>query len=249
VDVANCGPLAFFLRTILRFPQAPLPQVHYGNAVHETLEWLHLITKKDGLLPSATAIKKTFAARLHAKQLSETDHALFLERGQLAFDAYLAQRVATVSPDAINEYNFRNEGVFVGKAHLGGKIDKLLIDKANKTITIVDYKTGKSHNRWSREVQLHKYRLQLYFYKLLVEGSHTYAGYTVNDAYLEFVEPDEQGIIQELHLMFDDAETAHIKKLIGAVWDKITSIDLPNTDAYSADLTGVEAFEADLTKD
>ncbi len=245
-DVANCGPQAFFMRTILRFPQAPRPQIHYGNAIHETLEWLHIAAKKTGAVPAEPAVRVSFEKRLQAKHLSEQDHALFLERGYDALHAYMEQRSSAISGDYATEYNFRNEGVFVGKAHLGGKIDKLIIDRAKKEIAIVDYKTGKSHTYWSREVKLHKYRQQLYFYKALVEGSHSFKGYSVTDAYLEFVEPDEDGKIQELHVHFDELEYSRVKRLAEIVWQRITSLELPDISDYSKDLTGVQQFEADL---
>ena len=44
------------------------------------------------------------------------------------------------------------------------------------------------------------YRRQLYFYKLLVEGSQTYRGYTVTNAYLDYVEPDENGQLHRLEV-------------------------------------------------
>jgi len=151
-------------------------------------------------------------------------------------------------PDNIVEHNFRHEGVFAGHAHLGGKIDKLIIDKKAKEITIVDYKTGRSHTKWTRDIHLHKNRQQLYFYKMLVEGSHSFAGYKVVGAYLEFVEPDESGKIQELHLNFDEAECAATKKLTESIWQRIMDLDLPDTTSYSQDLKGIEDFENNLTK-
>ena len=249
IDVANCGPHSFFLRTILRFPQAMRPEVHFGNAMHETLEWLHLVTKKEGRMPAATAVQNTFTARLQSKQLNDTDLALFTQRGHTALHIYLQQRAATTAPDNVVEYNFRNEGVFIGDAHIGGKIDKLIVDKQAKTIVIVDYKTGTPHTSWGREVKLHKYRWQLYFYKALVEGSHTFAGYTVTDAYLEFVEPDEAGQIQELHLPFDEAEYQRLRRLAQAVWHKIIQLDVPGTGNYTPNLAGIEKFESDLLQE
>ncbi len=249
VDVVNCGPQAFFMRTILRFPQAPQPQIHYGNAMHETLEWIHVTAQKTGTVPTIEAVQTTFARKLHAKHLSEQDNVLFLERGQLALEVYMAQRASAITIDTVNEYSFKNEGVFIGKAHLGGKIDKLIIDRAKKEVTIVDYKTGKSHTRWTNEVKLHKYRQQLYLYKALVEGSHTFRGYKVVDAYLDFVEPDEDGTIQSLHVQFDDTEFMNIKKLAEVIWDSITTVHLPDISGYSQDLRGLQAFEADLISD
>ena len=246
VDFVHCGPRSFFLLRILRFPQAPRTELQYGHAIHETLEWIHHATKQTGKLPGATAAHKTFAARLEAKRMSEHDHSLFLERGKETLNTYLQQRGQTVSPDNVVEYNFRNEGVFAGKAHLGGKIDKLIINKETKEIVIVDYKTGRSHTKWTREMNLHKNRQQLYFYKMLVEGSHTFAGYKVVGAYLEFVEPDENGRIQELHLTYDEAEYRKLKQLAEAVWRHITALSLPETSQYTPDLSGVETFETDL---
>jgi RecB family exonuclease len=172
-----------------------------------------------------------------------------MERGRSSLHAYLEQRSHTISLDSVVEYNFRSEGVFIGQAHLTGKIDKLIVDKEARTITIVDYKTGtKSYSRWQHDAKLHKYRAQLYMYRALVEGSHTFAGYTVTDAYLEFVEPDEQGIIHELHVPFDDDEYRRIKRLAEIVWRRIMTLDLPDIAKYSADLAGIEAFEAELLK-
>jgi DNA helicase-2/ATP-dependent DNA helicase PcrA len=245
-DLVNCGPQAFFLRTILRFPQAPRPEMQYGNAVHQTLEWLHNAVKQSEALPTQAHLLKTYEHHLATQRLNLHDTKLFLDRGREALAAYLAQRKATIMPDAVAEYNFRHEGVFIGKAHLSGKIDKLVVDRQAKTIQIVDYKTGRSFSRWSREVKLHKYRQQLYLYRALVEHSHTYGGYRVTDAYLEFVEPDEDGRIQELHVVFDDAEFARIKRLAEEVWERITALDLPDVSAYQADLPGIEAFENDL---
>jgi DNA helicase-2/ATP-dependent DNA helicase PcrA len=245
-DIANCGPEAFFMKTILRFPQAPRPEVQFGNAMHETLEWAHISTKRQGTTPTEQTILKTFEQRLKIKRLSEQDTELLLARGQESLRAYWPQRQHTINQHNRAEYNFRNEGVFIGQTHLAGKIDKLIINPTEKTIAIVDYKTGQAHNHWTHDVKLHKYELQLYFYRLLVENSHTFAGYTVTDAYLEFVEPNEQGNIVELHAVFDDTKMQALTQLIQAIWKHITAINLPAIDTYSKDIRGIESFERDL---
>jgi ATP-dependent DNA helicase UvrD/PcrA len=249
IDIAHCGPQGFFLKTILRFPQAPRPEVQFGNAMHETVEWIHHSAKQAGGPPKETTVLQTFERRLREKPLNERDTIQYLERGKSALRAYLQQRAHTISPDNIVEYSFRNEGVFVGQAHLAGKIDKLIINTKAKTISIVDYKTGKSYRHWAHELKLHKYKQQLYIYKLLVEGSHRFAGYTVSDAYLEFVEPDDDGLIQELHVNFDTSEISHLKKVIQAMWQRLHNLDLPDASAYEPTLTGVLAFEDDLIKE
>jgi len=47
------------------------------------------------------------------------------------------QKAQSFKVSDIHEFSFKFEAVFVGKAHLNGKIDKMIIDKTNKTITIV----------------------------------------------------------------------------------------------------------------
>ena len=249
IDVAHDGPSSFFLQTLLRFPAAPGLSLQYGNAIHETLEWIHYATKQDGKLPTEAQVKVAYTKRLQAMRIGEPQESLLLERGLRVLKIYLVQRAHTVATDNYVEYNFRNENVFIGEAHLSGKIDKLIVDPKAKTITIVDYKTGKSHAKWEREPKLHFYRNQLYFYKFLVEHSRTFQGYHVIDAYLEFVEPDEQGIIRELHIEFEDAVASKLQQLIEKAWQHIMDLHFPDVAHYSQDLRGIESFETDLLSD
>ncbi len=246
-DVIYGGPELFYRNTILRFPKAPTPTGQYGNAIHETLEWLHTYNRRENRIPSSKLLKKHFQQRLAAKRLSPHHYELLIERGLSCLDAYYNQRRHTISADYECEKPFYNEGVFLEKAHLSGKIDKLIVERNSKSITIVDYKTGKSFSRWNNsDAKLHKYRQQLYFYKLLVEGSKSFAGYTVTDAYLEFVEPNDDGKITELHLEFNEEYMVRTKMLIGAVWQHIHSLIFPPIDSYPASAKGIVMLEDDL---
>jgi DNA helicase-2/ATP-dependent DNA helicase PcrA len=249
VDVVNDGPASFFTKSLLRFPVAPTPAGQYGSAIHETLEWLPLFLKEHSKLPNARQAINYFETRLKAKRLVEPQASLLLARGRDAITQYLGQRAETIKAANFTEYNFRNEGVFLGNAHLSGKIDKIIVRPKDKSLTIVDYKTGKSYRLWARDTKLIAYRQQLYFYKLLIEHSHTFAGYKVEDAYLEFVEPDDDGIIRELHLSFSQELMGHTETLIKAVWQHIIDIKLPDVSGYSADAKGIELFEQDLIDD
>ncbi len=243
LDATRDGPAKFFRQALLRFPSAPSVSSSYGNAMHETLEWIHYYQKSHAQLPVIDQTMQAYERRLQLQRVGEPHHSLLVERGRTALEIYLDQRSQTIQSDNRVEYSFRHEGVRVGQAHLNGKIDKLIIDQKQKTIVIVDYKTGKSHARWSRETKLHFYRHQLYFYKLLVESSRSFRGYRIIDAYLEFVEPDALGDIVELHANFNDADEQRFKALISAVWERIVALDFPDTSQYSDDLKGIEAFE------
>jgi fructose-bisphosphate aldolase class 1 len=127
-----------------------------------------------------------------------------------------------------------------------GKIDWLAVDQKNKTATVVDFKTGQSYAKWASNIKLHKYRQQLLIYKILVESSARFAGYKVEKGILEFVEPNEEGLIIELELNFDNKEVEEIKSLIKAVWQRIKALDLPDVSKYSPTIVGVREFEKDL---
>ena len=116
---------------------------------------------------------------------------------------------------------------------------------------VTDYKTGKSVGSWNAQaeydkIKLHKYRQQLLFYKLLVEGSRDYSNYTVTEGRLEFVEPNRSNEISSLALSFDKDELARFTLLVGKVWKHIIELDLPDTSGYEPTYKGLLAFEQDL---
>ncbi len=246
-DLLYSGPEAFFLTTILRFPSAPTVDGEYGDAIHETIRWIHLHQKESGQLPGLTAVLKAYERKLNSRRLSQRDIELLLKRGTECLKVFYQQKKASFKVSDEHEFSFKGQGVLVGDAHLNGKIDKLIIDRKARTIAIVDYKTGASFKTWLKgNPKLHKYRQQLYFYKLLVEGSYEFADYTVKEAYLEFVEPDEAGNIIDLQVSFDLSEAQRLKQLIGKIWQHIMKLDFPDVSGYPLNAKGIESFEADL---
>ncbi|MEO6513379.1 MAG: ATP-dependent DNA helicase [Candidatus Saccharimonadales bacterium] len=246
IDLEYGGPERFFFNTLLRFPEAPGLDGQFGNAIHETLEWLQYQVTEKGTLPATNAIDTQFEANLKAKKILESQFPLQLERGTRALAVFVKKYGHTYKPTDKAEVNFRNENVFVGAAHLSGKIDRMEIDKANKTITVIDYKTGKTYEKWESIPKLHKYRLQLYCYKLLIEKSRSFAGYKVTSGRLMFVEPDSSGRVHSLELNFKDDEVAETEKLLQALWKHVHELSFPDVNEYDANLKGIRAFEQDL---
>ncbi|MET1033269.1 MAG: ATP-dependent DNA helicase [Candidatus Saccharimonadales bacterium] len=246
IDLEYGGPDQFFFKTLLRFPEAPTANSQYGNSVHAALEWVQHRTDELGYLPTTEETTAYFAEKMKLCKLPAAQMKLEIERGEKALKTYLAKRGQIFRPGDKAEHNFKREGVFVGDVHMAGKVDRMEIDTKNRVITVVDYKTGKSHAKWGSEMRLHKYALQLYAYKALIEGSHTYRSYKVTTGRIEFVEPDSEGRIHYLDLPFDEVEYNRIKKLMQAVWQKIHALDFPDITAYDANLTGIKHFENDL---
>jgi DNA helicase-2/ATP-dependent DNA helicase PcrA len=244
-DASIDGPTSFLLRDLLRFPSSSSLSGIYGDSIHECLHWIQMQVA-NGKLPTETATLKHYDSIIKTKRLASNDANQLRERGAICLQAYLEQRAPKLQATDRSEYNFRQEGSFVGNAHLSGKIDRIIIDPEAKTITVVDFKTGRSSRRWSNDLKMLRYRQQLYFYKLLIERSTTFKGYTVTDAYLEFVEPDEEGIITELHLPMNDAELTDFSALITSVWEHIKQLNFPDVANYASDIKGTQQFQADL---
>jgi len=241
IDLEHAGPYSFLLENLLRFPTAPGVDIAFGNAMHETLEWLQQETNIHGLTPPLAAIMPYFASRLALQTLTAEQLALQQARGEHALEAFL--RTHKFTPGNRSEYNFRDEGVVVGTARMSGKIDLLEINQETKTICVVDYKTG---SLGADPAKRHRYELQLYCYKLLLQHSHTFRGYTVDRGRLLFVEPDSEGKIREHGITFKNDVLDRVEQLVEAMWLRVTELNMPDTSSYTASLSGIKQFEQDL---
>ncbi len=241
IDLKYGGPESFLLGTILRFPSAPNVDANFGNAIHDTLQWLQGELNLSGKKPSVQAAITHAEAYLSREPMSLEQHEVQAGRASQALRGFLSSSAAHFKAGNVAEKSFRSEGVFIGdNVHLGGKIDLLEIDKTHKTITVVDYKTGQLG---SDPAKLHRYTLQLYCYKLLVEGSHTYAGYTVTNGRLVFVEPSDDGTIMQKEIVFEPAKLEHTKALLAAMWQRVMTLDMPDASSYGDSLSQIRAFE------
>jgi len=241
IDLEHAGPHSFLLENLLRFPTAPGVDLAFGNAMHETLEWLQQETNLHGLTPPPDAATKYLDARLSLQSLTTEQLATQQARGNYALETLLATHM--LKPGNRPEYNFSDEGVVIGAARMSGKIDLLEIDEDHKTITVIDYKTGALG---SDPAKRHRYELQLYCYKLLLQHSHTFKDYAVKEGCLLFVEPDNEGKITRHKVMFKDTELEHTRQLVEAMWLSVTQLELPDTSDYPTTLAGIKQFEQDL---
>ena len=252
LDVSRGGPQNFLLNNLLRFPSAKSPAASYGTAIHASLQQLHNLLRADHRLPPTERILHHFRASLEAQHLPPDDFTLYLDKGTAALTAFLDAKSSEFHDTELAELDFAHQGVVVGGARLTGKLDVADIDKHNETIFVTDYKTGKPSHSWKgtsdyEKIKLHKYRQQLMFYQLLVTSSRDYGNFTFTGARLQFVEPDmKTGDILSLEDTFSEEELAEFARLIGIVWQKITTLELPDISGYSADYKGMVQFEEEL---
>lgn len=248
LDLAEAGPHTFLLESLLQFPQAPAASAAYGTAVHATLKEAYQYIQHGNPL-GVDALLEAFKSMLVEQRMREDDFYKYLERGKKELGKYLEQRYETFAPEHLIETDFKSQGVTVNGARLTGKIDKMILNQ-DKTCAVYDFKTGKPFREWpggrdKEAVKAWRYRVQLIFYKLLVEHSRSWSDYRVDRGVLEFIRPHREEVVL-LPYDMDHSEVERITDLIQAVWQRIQRLDFPDTDHYSRDLTGIRQFEDDL---
>ena len=251
LDVSRGGPQNFLISNLLRFPQAMTPQAAYGSAVHHTLQRAHDHLVTTGNPKPLEDILQDYEKHLSGMRLSDRDLAQYTQHGQEVLQAFLAAKSDGFTTTQRTELSFANQQSMIGQATLTGALDLIDVDEESKTLIVTDYKTGKPSRDWRgredwEKIKLHKYRQQLLFYKLLVERSRDFGSYTVEKGVLQFIEPDTAGHIHALEITYDDTELERFSRLIEAVYERITTLDLPDAASYTSDYAGMLQLERDL---
>lgn len=249
INTSYGGPEDFLVGTLLRFPQAPNASGEYGTAVHNTLEW-YQNQSTDKSRPTIDDTLRQFDKEMANRYMTFEDRTHAREKGHASLQKYLSSLEKQPIIPAKAEVNFYSEGVLLGDAHLSGKIDRLEINDEDKTVAIVDYKTGKPLTKWGSDIKSITYKQQLYFYKFLIKGSSTWKDYSVESARLEFVEPDKNGageLQPPLYVEFNADEEAQMKQLIASVWKHIMELDFPDISDYDKSPSGTKKFIESLT--
>lgn len=218
-------------RWVLGVPVAPNPATAFGSAVHALMEdYVNKVLKGGAELEEVVRRHRDDVLRIDASEEERASLASRYDRVAEVFVPTLAPmlkgRVATeVALDA-----FSRDGV-----PLYGACDLLLVDDEAKTVRVLDYKTGFNY---PGATPTPDYERQLQFYKLLIEGSDEFAGYTVVEAVDLYVEP-ERGTADTLHdparSAPNEADLDHLQDLITAVWARMQSGDF--------DVSGFEESE------
>lgn len=238
IDVEYAGPLTFFQAYIIGLRGEPNFAINYGNIIHEVMDKIN----KDQLdNDAAIALFQKLVDNADADEAERKD---LLDRGNAELPAFLAHcgdRLRETKADS--ERSFFRENIVLDDILLGGKIDRIEIDDTHKTITVSDFKTTKPKFKWSEKDGTLKYKIQLYFYKFLIENSREFANYRVTTGRIDFVSPDASGNFHSLELEFDPEEAAKIKQLIKAVYAHIKALEFPDVEEYK---NSTAAFIADL---
>jgi DNA helicase-2/ATP-dependent DNA helicase PcrA len=251
LDVSRGGPQHFLLNNLLHFPSAKSPSASYGTAVHRAIQQAHVHLTATGEQKPLEDILHDFEMALEVQRLAPEDFTTYLQKGSEQISAFIHSGVLPFTPTQKAELSFGHQDVHVEGAWLTGSLDMVDIDEETQEMTVTDYKTGHPSESWSRgdertKMKLHRYRQQLIFYKILVENSRDYNRYTVTSGQLAFIEPARSGEVIVLTTDFTPEEVERTKKLICAVCEHITALNLPDVSTYAPTLADMIRFEDDL---
>jgi DNA helicase-2/ATP-dependent DNA helicase PcrA len=220
LDPEYGGKNEFITRHLLRFPQSMDEPAVHGSALHKALEKAQLIFNSNKEL-SLDIIKSTYTKEIAKCALDEDLKDRMLQKIDFLLTKFYPEIESIIKQGAQPEVDIKTN---FDEVRLSGKLDSLLIDNQNKTVTIRDYKTGKP-GKYIKD----SYKNQLYLYKLLLENIPQKApkGFTVDRAELIYINPSEDGIVT-LSLEYKDSEYEEFKKLIKKVWQEIMHLGIPN---------------------
>ena len=254
IDIEYSGPQSFYENNILCFPEAYGASATLGTLVHDGFNYIQDKINK-GETPSFETLRGRFIERISKYPISEKDRTNITGRFDRIFNDFFENRLNEFKAGNIAEKNFSNAGVVIGDALLTGKIDLIRINREDKKIVIVDYKTGsiplKNGKIDKSNSKIHKYEQQLYFYEILIENTPEFAGYQIEKGIIEFIEPSNKtGETYNYEVCFDSEKENNLKLLIQAVWSRIKNFNFEfEADKYPKSLKGIKQFEADLIEE
>jgi ATP-dependent helicase/DNAse subunit B len=185
-----------------------------------------------------------FVRKIEDADADEEEKKDLIKRGEAELSKFLTEKGDLLrNTHADSERGFFSENIILDdNTLLTGKIDRIEIDEEHKTITVSDFKTGKPKDKWSNNDATFGYKIQLYFYKFLLENSRDYRNYTVVSGRIDYVSPDDDGDIVSLELKFNEKENAEIKTLIKNVFKSIKTLDFPDTTEAKKSYNPTKAF-------
>lgn len=212
---------AFPMKRIFHVPDDPSESLEFGTLVHAFLQ--DYVTQVRGKGKALDGLVERYGEDVRWLDFPAEDVKTLedrFERIAQSFVPALAARLDEASAHDLRVFSEANvNAVTPGGVPLFGKCDLLLVNDAQRTIEVIDYKTGSPKNRLTMD-----YERQLLFYMVLVENSPDFAGYTVVQASDVPVEPrnrTEGELGATLVKARDDEELEQLNALIAAVWKRV----------------------------
>ena len=219
-------PLAFYYTDLLRIPETMSEAANFGEAMHSTMQQFFLKMKTEGQhrFGSAAEMAQLFQAEMERRKgyFGENSFNQRLSFGKDLLRRYHTEQVPHWRQRAVVER--RIDRVELDGVPLTGMLDKLeWLD--NRTLRIVDYKTGtpdpaKTAPPNEKQPNGGDYWRQLAFYKILLEQARLYPE-SVGATAVSWLEPDRKGQFPVTEITFSVTEIQLVEELIRSTYAKI----------------------------
>jgi len=251
IDIVNSTPQEFLNSYLLRYPRATSKQASYGNSIHAALNFITQYLKANNKLPELNLIYDRYKKELDKQPLTILEHTQYLEKGRQKLENYFNWHSQGFSKYDLAEYNMNGANLYLEEFKIAGSLDRVFFDFDKKEVSVIDYKTGKPFDEFgkgseSTKLKSFKYKLQLTFYKYLLQNHPNYRGkYSFGKAFIHFLDAES---LEESTLSYEPTEN-DMKLLLDisrAVLKKIKNLDFPNVDHYEKTYNGMRMFIDDL---
>jgi len=225
------SPWLFFFRNLLRIPSAMNKSLVFGNAVHGALQ-IFFNNARGEKYESLDFLLGAFRKSLEDQDYAEKDFEYLLKKGEHVLTVWYQEYQGTWN--LYTQTEFRINAVSIAEdseeelPYLTGVLDKIeFVDSSRARVVVVDYKTGKPKTegeiRGTTKNGSGDYYRQLVFYKLLLkyfQGGKMH----MESAVLEFVEPNDKGVLKRYEFEISDEEVEELENTIRKVVSDIKNL-------------------------
>ncbi len=220
------SPREFLEKYLIRQPAGKMPSASFGTAVHAALAYMGEYFNEHNSLPSHTLwMWKVEEVLLH-EILTKKEQEDFLKKTEEVIVNYLSKKDCPLAARALVEERFGWKKVVVSGMRLTGVFDRVE-NLPDGTMQVVDFKTGKPDK--GRE-QLADYERQLYFYRLLWDGSNQ--NKILSRGALDFVEWNTGDTVNRSIFSYEEAGLELLKKQIAAFKISLETLDFPEENTF-----------------
>lgn len=221
----NC-PHCFFMKSILRLPEAMSPNLAYGNAMHSTLKnYLNKI-KRTNNIPKIDYVLDEFKTALYKQFLNESDIENLFDLGSRNLEEFYKHELVNLKTTSLPELNLGAFDIRINDVPVKGMIDRIdFVDELRGIVNVVDYKTGSANSTSVSIKGKGDYYIQLLFYKLLIQNYPKYK-WEVNSGKIIYIDLDSSNKSQgekTFELVKDDLDW--LREEIKNVYDSIMNLE------------------------
>lgn len=219
----------FKLDKLFKVPHAKKPHLAFGTAIHRALELFYGALKEAGARPSKELLLDSFHTALLKEVITKADLATRLSQGDSILSAYYDFHMDDFREPLFLEKFSR---VQLDDVTLTGKIDRIeWSDESDRTVRVVDYKTGKGKTigqvEGTTQDSQGDLKRQLTFYKLLIDLDKRLQNISFGESVLDFVEVPKQ-----LSFKITEDEVTELKQVITSAMAEIRAFHFPRTTNY-----------------